>query len=130
MRNDVTIIDPDGIEWSQSKTAPSGCWGKPIYRYDEGRLGTIGRAGPYTTQYRFEANSFYRPFRVLGQPVELFVMSGVLRVDEVEVQEGQWARVLPGDAPAVIGSVSGAEIIAIVRGEVELMEKANLGEQK
>lgn len=130
MRNDVEVTNPEGIEWSQSRAAPSGCWGKPIYRYDEDRLGNVGRAGPYTTMYKFEANSLYRPIRVVDNAIELFVISGALLIDDIEVAKGKWARVLPSDTPIVVGSVSGAEIIAIVRGHVELAENTNIGEDE
>ena len=131
MRNDVEVTNPDDIKWSQSRTAPSGCWGKPIYRYDEDRLGNIGRAGPYTTLYRFEPGSFYRPIIVRDQAIEIFVISGVLAIDDVEVGEGSWARILPTVNPIVLGSILGSEIVAIVRGRVELGENdANFGEQK
>ena len=130
MRTDVEVTNQIDIEWSQSKVAPSGCWGKPIYRYDKDRLGNVGRAGPYTTLYKFEPGSFYRPILVRDQAIEIFVTSGVLVIDDVEVANGKWARVLPGEDPIVIGSALGAEIIAIVRGRVELVENASLGEKK
>lgn len=130
MKNLVETVDPNDIEWSQSKSAPAGCWGKSIFRYDQGRLGDVGRAGGYTVQYKFEPNSFYRPLRVIGQPVEVFVLSGTLNINDQEISTGQWTRALPVDEPLVFGSVAGAEIIAIVRGEVELAEKVDLGEKK
>ena len=41
MQNAIEMINPNGIEWSQSKTAPAGYWGKPTFRYDGGQLGEV-----------------------------------------------------------------------------------------
>ncbi len=130
MQNDVEIIDPNSIEWSQSKIAPSGCWGKMIYLYGEDRLGNAGYSGPYTTLYKFESDSFYKPIRIVGQAIEIFVLSGALLIDDIEVTAGHWAKVPPSNNFVVFGSVCGAEIIAIVRDRVELVETTNLEETK
>lgn len=120
MTSTPEIIDAARIPFTPSKTGAKGCWGKMIFNYGEGRLGDKGHADPYTTIYRFDKGAFYPPIRVLIAPMELYVLSGVLTVGDVSVQPGHWARVSEGGDPMVVGSLDGAEIIAIVRGRVEI----------
>lgn len=121
MENNIELVNPSDMDWSQSKTAPPGCWGKPIFRYDQGRLGTVGHAGPYTTLYKFEPNSFYMPVKIIGAPVEFYVQSGVLKINEQEVNEGLWIRVNPSENPVVFGSTLGATVLAIVREHIAII---------
>jgi len=92
MNGNIEIVDPGAIEWSQGASTPPGCWGKSIYRYDEGRLGNVGKACPYTIVNKFDAGAFYTPLLVIGQPIEFYVVSGSLRIDETDVSAGHWAR--------------------------------------
>ncbi|MCI0558167.1 MAG: hypothetical protein MN733_06700 [Nitrososphaera sp.] len=121
MQTELSTVNPDELDWDPSPTGTPGCFRKMLFRYSQERLGSDGKAAPYTTLYRFDPNSFYPPIRLFDGSIEVWVLKGTLLINNKEIPQGHWVQLLPQHADAfVFGSVLGAELVAITRSAIEL----------
>ena len=102
-----------------------GCFSKKLFEYGSENLGRDGAAGEYTTLYKFDPGARYPAFALSRDgAVELLVLFGSLRVDDSDIREGTWIQLREQDGGWSIGSIDGCELLAIVRGRLELVRSA------
>jgi hypothetical protein len=114
------------LEWVPSPTGAPGCFGKKVFAYGAEGLGRDGRARDYTTLYRFDAGSRYPAWRIArGGACEIWVLDGILEVNGELVAKDEWVQLLPNEEGWFLGSTSGCQVLAIVRGHIELLPPAS-----
>lgn len=115
---------PQDLPWVQSPRAP-GCFSKKLFEYGSEALGRDGAANSYTTLYRFDRGAQYPAWRLLGAgAVEIWVLHGILDVDGSSIPSGTWVQLRAREDGWSIGSVDGCEILAILRGRIEVVRSA------
>ena len=123
--NAYTSKKPEDIPWVASPSGASGCFSRKLFEYGSEALGRDGAATSYTTLYRFDRGARYPAWRVLkGGAVEIYVLQGTLHVNGSGVPLGTWIQLREHEDGWSIGSVDCCEILAIVRGRIELVRPA------
>lgn len=119
-----TLISPDNLPWVPSPSGAPGCFSKKLFEYDSESLARDGAKGSYTTLYRFDRNARYPTWRVVEGAVEIGVLRGILDINGSAVGAGQWVQLCQNREGWSVGSGNGCEILAIVRGRIELVRSA------
>lgn len=117
------IKNPCNQAWSPSPTGAEGCFSKKLFEYGEEKLGRDGRAVSYTTLYRFEPGSQYPAWQMVDGACEIWVLEGALEVNGKSVEAGEWAQLLPNGNNWTLGSSNGCQVLAIVRGQIQLVSQ-------
>jgi len=121
----LTKLAPSSPEWAPSPTGAPGCFGKKLFAYGDKGLGRDGRARDYTTLYRFEAGARYPDWRIEeGGACEIWVLEGTLEVNGERIAQGEWVQLLATTEGWSLGSTVGCDVLAVVRGQIELLVSA------
>lgn len=116
--------NPAELPWIKSEHPGAvGCFSKKLYVYDTANLGRDGSAGSYTTLYRLDAGGAYPPVRVVEGALEITVLQGTLRINSKPLAANMWIQLTPREGAFALESPEGCEILAIMRGQLELVRK-------
>lgn len=121
MTSPFAVKNPSDMPWVAARVP--GCFSKKLFIYGPANLSRDGSAGSYTTLYRIEAGASYPAWRLVHGSLEIQGLAGTLLINGTELEAGEWVQLLADGQDYLLSSQTGCEILAIVRGDLELVKR-------